>query len=148
MYSADMEAFEISKAEDTSIFIDDKFTCLLYSTIHSQRRSNMAGFINSILFNDFNKYWKIAEQLIKSKYEYFFNYIDLETLVFNLDVGTRNNIKKFKHVFKIILKNDINGFYSLLLRFICTDITFIHKSYFKYKIKIDIIMDIISNLEK
>ncbi|HBG8471046.1 TPA: hypothetical protein KRH38_003397 [Clostridioides difficile] len=148
MCTSDIEAFEISNQEDAFIFIDDKFTSLFYSCHYGKYTSTIAGFINSILFNDFNKYWKIAEQLIKSKYEYFFNYIDLGTLVFNLDVGTRNNIKKFKHVFKIILKNDINGFYSLLLRFICTDITFIHKSYFKYKIKIDIIMDIISNLEK
>ncbi|MCC0727660.1 hypothetical protein KGF51_14730 [Clostridioides sp. ZZV14-6045] len=148
MFSADMEAFEISKAEDTSIFIDDKFTCLLYSTIHSQRRSNMAGFINSILFNDFNKYWKIAEQLIKSKYEYFFNYIDLGTLVFNLDVGTRNNMKKFRDIFKIILRNDINGFYTSLLKQICINVTFRLKLYPEYKVKIDVIMDIISNLEK
>ncbi|EMH2710088.1 hypothetical protein SI855_002844 [Clostridioides difficile] len=148
LYSADIEAFEISKAEDISIFIDDKFTCLFYTTIHNQIYSNMAGFINSVLFSDFTKYWKISEQLIKGKYEYFFDYIDLERLVFNLDVCTRNDIKKFKQVFKIILKNDINRFYSSSLRTICVYISFINKSYFEYKTKIDTIMDIILSLEK
>ncbi|HEL2860343.1 TPA: hypothetical protein UL242_002446 [Clostridioides difficile] len=146
--TSDIEAFEISNKEDAFIFIDDKFTSLYYSCYYRKDTSNIAGFINSSMFGNFNKYWKIAKQLIESRYEYFFNESYLRRIIHILDINNKNNIKKFRNIFKTILKNDINGFYTLLLKHICIDVTFRLKLYPEYKVKIDIIMDIISILER
>ncbi|MFQ4261379.1 hypothetical protein C3P07_19540, partial [Clostridioides difficile] len=89
--TSDIEAFEISNKEDAFIFIDDKFTSLYYSCYYRKDTSNIAGFINSSMFGNFNKYWKIAKQLIESRYEYFFNESYLRRIIHILDINNKNN---------------------------------------------------------
>lgn len=119
IYLPDIEALEIAKSLQATIFVDDIFTMKLFSFEVGDNISNISGFLNSVLFEDFEKYWGILKSLIKGKYEYTFNYEALARLIFNFDIYSPHRVKKFKKIVKMILRNDINGFYKDNLKTLC-----------------------------
>ncbi|MDI3040954.1 hypothetical protein QJK96_07360 [Clostridioides difficile] len=146
MYFSDLAAIELARQKNIPIFIEDRFTALISIATYRLKISNIAGFINSVLFEDFKKFWSIAEELIKGRYEYFFNSQNLVFLILNFKLDTKNSIKKFEDVIKTILYNDLENIYSIILESICIYL-FYKKIYKYYSKKIDIIMKHI-NLKK
>ncbi|WP_394869958.1 hypothetical protein [Clostridioides difficile] len=146
MYSSDLAAIELARQKNIPIFIEDRFTSLISIKSYRLKISNIAGFINSILFKDFKKFWPIAEELIKGKYEYFFNHQNLIFFILHFNLNTKNSIKKFEDIVKIILDNDLDNVYSITLENTCIFL-FYKKLYKHYSKKIDIIMKHI-NLKK
>ncbi|GEM_PF-6569076 len=119
IYLPDIEALEIAKNLQAIIVVDDIFTMKLFSFVVGGNISNVSGFFNSILFEDFEKWWDILKSLIKGKYEYTFDYQSLAILILFYNADSPHKIKKFKKMIKLILNNDINGFYKNNLQILC-----------------------------
>ena len=139
LFTPDIEAIEIAKENNFIVFNEDRCTSILYSQIYGLKVSNIGGFINKILFNDFKSNWVIIEELMKGKYEYLFDYKTLVSLIVNFKIDNRDNIKKFRNIIKLILENDIDSFYRDNLENICKQIFCLHM-YKMMQVKTNIIL--------
>ena len=146
LFTADIEAMEISKDKNSVIFVEDKFLFLICSHLYNIPVTNTSGFINSILFTNFKKFWNISEKLIKGKYEYFFNQETLALFIIEFNLDSHKNENKFKKIINLILQNDLDCFYRQSLINICRQV-FYRKLYGIMKIRVDIIMNEIKKFE-
>ncbi|UZT06143.1 hypothetical protein ONV75_16305 [Clostridium sp. LQ25] len=144
--SSDIEGAEIAKEVQATLFVDDIFTENVFKAYYKNiKTSNIAGFLNSILFEDYKEYSKILEVLIKYKYSYVFDSVSLANIIIKFQINKHSDSNKFKKIIKLIIDNDINGYYKEILIYICLKLTFIYKLYSLYKDKIDIIVKCINN---
>ena len=137
---------KIAKELQATLFVDDTFTENVFKAYYKNiKTSNVAGFLNSILFKDYKEYSKILEILIKYKYIYVFDSVSLANIIIKFQINKHSDSNKFKKIIKLIIDNDIDGYYKEILIYICLKLTFIYKLYSLYKDKIDIIMKCTNN---
>lgn len=146
LFTADIEALEIAKNKNMIVFSEDKFLYSICSQLFKVQVTNAGGFINSILFSDFKRFWNISEKLIKGKYEYFFDYKALALFVFNYRLESKESIKKFEKIISLILENDLDRVYKENLKSVCINALYL-RLYPIIKVKVDIIMNKVNDLD-
>lgn len=145
LFISDIESLEIAKNKNIMVCAEDAFLHTLSNGFFGIPITNSATFINNIMFNDFNRIWEISEELIVGKYKYFFNYSNLALFVINYKIESNKDLKRFKKIINLILKNDLNEKYKEILEYTCKRIFYL-KIYNFFKVKVDLIMNQINKI--